>query len=820
MRARQLLDRSAVLLLLQCLVGSAGGQRELLGWSQQTRISNTSLGHLYPNNKPQEGTCLNGTIVRHLVAPSVTSCELMCGRTPGCRWFAYCASHLDVSLPVEHALVQQYCDDTYDMFAVEPASAFGRKRDKCVLYSECLRVGMNSNGTVPYAGFYIYQYSPRSVMTGRHTDFFPEALPDSLKVRFHVPDSLHPNLRFWFTPDQLDEEGHANGERIKIWRNVANICYRGHPEYMMEGKNLSFIRGNCSPSRQELYQRGQWPQEYGEVTNFVQTLGNSQKEILYQHDPAYMPQYRTKQINGHSALHFRRKDTDGGRGKFMYMYTMLGDKQGFQDESRNPFASQSDQCSNVPSYRGAPKEFTIFVVVKTFSKPGDRYFHGILNIIGGSASDRWKGLSIFKNSATCSSGKTPSCHAYTSFSALDMVFGVNQRRAYLDCSEYCGRQACSLSVAQLEGRRDCSCAAEQPHAACVESWGPDGARHAQDPDVAWRLVSIRVRDQRVEGFIDGFHASPKPPLLFENEDAFELTKQFRIGLLDEPGSARSGFLNGDIAEMLIYNKALTNQEMDRIANYLTVKFKLSSVRLDDDVASPSRSVTLNKMPGCGGNMALRSVCNEHNKNNTPYSTEGRIEIYMGEPFEVNRGYCPNPAPDKRHDEIFSMAGWYLLPTDLDTSGPHRVVPSDVSDVDLVLHEQYLLVTIGEDEATEAHCRIHTAPAAGSFVCTSTGINWGRMQGVRHGLPVQVATELMNASNVLSRLLVHDEIVDENNTKASCMDGDLKWVYPSTGDGTDATWPREEDGSSKPVLRCHVHGGIQQGKQVNIYWHGK
>ena len=54
-------------------------------------------------------------------------------------------------------------------------------------------------------------------------------------------------------------------------------------------------------------------------------------------------------------------------------------------------------------------------------------------------------------------------------------------------------------------------------------------------------------------------------------------------------------LAGDIAEMLIYNKALTTQEMDRLANYLKVKYSLPSVRLNDDVASPLRSMPLSKV---------------------------------------------------------------------------------------------------------------------------------------------------------------------------------------------------------------------------------
>ena len=99
---------------------------------------------------------------------------------------------------------------------------------------------------------------------------------------------------------------------------------------MMDPHNYSRLLGNCNPSLQDRFIRDGWPQDYGEVTNFVQTIGNSQKEILYQHDPAQMPQYRTNMIRGHSALRFRRKNTDGSKGKFMYMYTVLGDKQGFE----------------------------------------------------------------------------------------------------------------------------------------------------------------------------------------------------------------------------------------------------------------------------------------------------------------------------------------------------------------------------------------------------------------------------------------------------------------------------------------------------------
>jgi len=321
-----------------------------------------------------------------------------------------------------------------------------------------------------------------------------------------------------------------------------------------------------------------------------------QKEILYQHNPKEMPQYRSNVVNGHSVLRFKRQNTLGTQGKFMYMYTntLDGDKKGFQDEARNPFATKSSESSNVPSYRGVDKEMTLFVVVKTFSEPGDRDFHGIFNVVGKKRLDRWKGMSIFKNSPTCAGrGKTPTCiEGFTSFSALNMVFGVQPKYSYNDCSTVCGRQGCALTSLEMLTRRDCSCPISTPHPACLDTLGPPGFQHLQNPDNEWRLISVRTRDKKVEGFLDGYHASPKSPFLYENEDYFELVDQLRIGVLDEPESASRNFLNGEIAEILIYNKALTTQEMDRIANYLTTKFALKNVRLDNDAASPTRSVAL------------------------------------------------------------------------------------------------------------------------------------------------------------------------------------------------------------------------------------
>ena len=50
------------------------------------------------------------------------------------------------------------------------------------------------------------------------------------------------------------------------------------------------------------------------------------------------------------------------------------------------------------------------------------------------------------------------------------------------------------------------------------------------------------------------------------------------------------------------------------------------------------------------------------------------------------------------------------------TGAHQVIPSAIADLDLSLNEQYLKVTIGEDEATEAHCHIHTGVNYRGIIC--------------------------------------------------------------------------------------------------------
>ena len=75
----------------------------------------------------------------------------------------------------------------------------------------------------------------------------------------------------------------------------------------------------------------------------------------------------------------------------------------------------------------------------------------------------------------------------------------------------------------------------------------------------------------------------------------------------------------------------------------------------------------------------------------------------------------------------------------------------VHDLDQLLNEQYLKVTIGHDEALEADCHIHTLPNAGSWVCTSTGLDWGTLGGRCGGAVVCVCDCLQDDSHCRARL---------------------------------------------------------------------
>jgi hypothetical protein len=69
----------------------------------------------------------------------------------------------------------------------------------------CCRVGKNLAGQLNYMGFFSFMYSERSVISGENTEFPPQ-LPQGLMRKHDAPDGQHPSLKFWFTPEALQQQ--------------------------------------------------------------------------------------------------------------------------------------------------------------------------------------------------------------------------------------------------------------------------------------------------------------------------------------------------------------------------------------------------------------------------------------------------------------------------------------------------------------------------------------------------------------------------------------------------------------------------------------
>jgi hypothetical protein len=95
------------------------------------------------------------------------------------------------------------------------------------------------------------------------------------------------------------------------------------------------------------------------------------------------------------------------------------------------------------------------------------------------------------------------------------------------------------------------------HKIGLATWGPAGAQNYQGAD-AWHVVSLRVDGTQVSGYIDGYTASGTPPLYVTGETPAAI-EQMRIGMVDVANSAGAGFGNVDVAEIMVYDKALTMQ---------------------------------------------------------------------------------------------------------------------------------------------------------------------------------------------------------------------------------------------------------------------
>jgi hypothetical protein len=106
---------------------------------------------------------------------------------------------------------------------------------------------------------------------------------------------------------------------------------------------------------------------------------------------------------------------------------------------------------------------------------------------------------------------------------------------------------------------------------CANKWG--SGRALQDPSAEWRVVALVASGNELRGYVDGLHdgcaaasgpCAVAPPVAITTATAVALNN-LRLGLMDTQASAATDFATMDLAEMMVYDRALTAPELDRCA---------------------------------------------------------------------------------------------------------------------------------------------------------------------------------------------------------------------------------------------------------------
>lgn len=234
--------------------------------------------------------------------------------------------------------------------------------------------------------------------------------------------------------------------------------------------------------------------------------------------------------------------------------------------------------------------------------------------------------------------------------------------------------------------------------------------------------------------------------------------QMRLGLYDQANEANSGFGNVDIAELMIYDAALTLQEIDRIGYYLGLKFGIQAFRLNADVGSIYRTAAVSKNCGCSTGPPWITCDNTKG----PYCEVGVslasgscqrldqiLSVSTGSSYLDLKAGGTVKSPSTGGNWI-SIKGQFLLPSDVDVNAASGVfgtanyatLDSSNSDMDTVLTSQYLAVSIGHVpyackapfstvrcldsdyvETFMTQCRIATIPSAGTVDGASACSSW-------------------------------------------------------------------------------------------------
>eukprot|EP00286_Rhodomonas_abbreviata_P001437 CAMPEP_0181288776 /NCGR_PEP_ID=MMETSP1101-20121128/524_1 /TAXON_ID=46948 /ORGANISM="Rhodomonas abbreviata, Strain Caron Lab Isolate" /LENGTH=896 /DNA_ID=CAMNT_0023392943 /DNA_START=287 /DNA_END=2977 /DNA_ORIENTATION=+ len=587
-----------------------------------------------------------------------------------------------------------------------------------------------------------------SVMTGSDSTYpAPSSvgsvdLPDTLRTRYKQPESYHPNLRFWFTPDVFEEDNTADGAAVSTWRNVANICYKGHTS------------SECTTSMKE-------------------SGDNMAVEALVQSTTNRQPVFKTNTLNGRGVVRFSRTGTNGTIGDFLQMETTSA--SGTPGFSTNPFTSNSNS-------------YTIFLVARTRQSDSDTGDHGILNLALGTADTTEKGLRLYKPSVTCKRGSglsSLSCTGtacsrcnqgfYHSLGQLNVDFGSGPTTDDNSCNATCtAAGGCDLTSLP---------------AACLSAFGPTGVQNLQDPEL-WHIITLKASGGEFQGFIDGFHSSSQPPLYVTGEAAAAV-EQFRLGVMDTGDGSAPSYGNVDIAEILIYDDALTTQEMDRIGNYLAIKFDLEYFRLDADVGSATRSVAISKGCGCPSAPWHTPFCNT---SLGPYCASGAalasgtcsssnmgLKVVTGESFLSLSPGTGGKGPTTGNQ--FKIQGYYVLPTDVNVNGDSGILGANSTNN---------VVQIGTEGATDLDTAVTT-----KYLAVSVGRVPSDCRSPRSEVPClpadfseKFATDCRIRSTASS---------GTNDATTLCAN----WVAPSP----------------VPEIICTAPAGIGEGLDIIIYWHG-
>ncbi|KAJ1480770.1 hypothetical protein T484DRAFT_1809543 [Baffinella frigidus] len=233
-----------------------------------------------------------------------------------------------------------------------------------------------------------------------------------------------------------------------------------------------------------------------------------------------------------------------------------------------------------------------------------------------------------------------------------------------------------------------TCDLRAPPAACLSAWGAR-TQNLQDAE-SFHVIALNADDVTLNGYIDGYHASGTPPLSVTATAAAAIT-QLRLGMVDQGDESNSGFGSVDVAEMMVYDTALTNQEMDRIGNYLSTKFNLKSrgclqiVRLWRwSTVGCDTSVG----PYCAQAAALAS--------GTCGAEDATIKIVVGESYLglSDTKAAPQVGPAKGGN-ILKIKGYHLFPSDINVDGASGILggltAAATTFTDAIKTEAYLAV---------------------------------------------------------------------------------------------------------------------------------